>query len=141
MIYQIFSEGYSKIYIKKVCLRVDTCIGILMTSAASFSPSNVASHMYNCWRKKCLMKKWQLVSQVWTHISDRSIGGAPWRSWHLCPFYSTPVTHPTMRCLCLLAHGVPKSGEKKSIIYKKLQRTFCLKSAGFFIFFFLFQKE
>lgn len=88
------------------------------------------------------MKKWQLVSQVWTHISDRSIGGAPWRSWHLCPFYSTPVTHPTMRCLCLLAHGVPKS-EKICIIYKKLQHTKRLKSLAKisrFFYYFCFKK-
>ena len=85
------------------------------------------------------MKKWQLVSQVWTHISDRSIGGAPWRSWHLCPFYSTPVTHPTMRCLCLLAHRVPKSEEKKALFIRSYSALFAQNQQAFLIF--LFQKE
>ena len=140
MIYQIFSEGYSLQYEKKVIsMFARGYMYILMTSAASFFPSNVASHIYNCWRKKCLMKKWQLVSQVWTHISDRSIGGAPWRSWHLCPFYSTPVTHPTMRCLCLLAHGVPKSEEKKALFIRSYSALFAQNQQAFLLF--LFQKE
>ena len=79
----------------------------------------IANHMSHLKLRFSLMKKIcgksKLVSQVGTHISDRGIGDSLLSSWHLCPFYSTPVTQLSMRCLCWMEHYL--IDEKHSVLY------------------------